>query len=65
MIIALIDAYNKSYFGEFDCQGLIPDKLDIINTENGQFRVLERVITYTSSNPYVELYVVKSLNVEV
>lgn len=64
MIITLIDANNKSYLGEFDCQGLVPNKLDIIDTKVGQFRVLERVIDYTGSCLYVELYVVKKLNVE-
>jgi len=65
MIITLIDANNKSYLGEFDCQGLIPDKLDIINTGDGQFRVLERVIDYIGAALNVELHVVKSLNVKV
>lgn len=59
MIITLIDANNKSYLGEFDCQGLIPDKFDMIDTEYGQFKILTRVIDYTGSALYVELYVVK------
>lgn len=63
MIITLIDANNKSYLGEFDCQGLIPDNMDIINTGDGQFRVLTRVIDYTGAAINVDLYVVKSLNV--
>lgn len=63
MIITLIDANNKSYLGEFDCQRLIPDNMDIINTGDGQFKVLMRVIDYTGTALKVDLYVVKSLNV--